>query len=246
MTFPRLKNPPITEALIDLRVSLPPDVSTGDLAEFHRRISSTYPESKNHISYSGSFGFGPDGGAQVSVPPPVHTGFMCWSADHLQAAQARLDGFTLNRLQPYVHWDQFSTEAKALWAEYLRVARPVSVGRVAVRYINRIEVPVSAAPKDFIRVLPTPPGGVATSIAGLLLRLELPVGPNRTSVITIASEQPTQDAEKRAWLLDIDVGQQGQFDPRGAEIWTVLQELRMLKNQVFFETLTETALRAYE
>jgi uncharacterized protein (TIGR04255 family) len=246
MTQERLKNPPITEALIDLRADLAPGVRTDDLAEFHRLIASTYPESKNRMSFSGSFGFGPDGNAHVSVPPGQHTGFMCWSGDRLQAAQARLDGFTLNRLHPYTHWAQFSTEAKALWTQYVRVAKPTAVVRVALRYINRIELPNQADPKDFFRTLPVLPTGFPQSIGGLLLRLELPVQTGRTSVVTMATEQADPGAEKRTWILDIDVGQQGHFEPSGSEIWTILEELRTLKNKVFFESLTPTALGAYK
>jgi uncharacterized protein (TIGR04255 family) len=46
--------------------------------------------------------------------------------------------------------------------------------------------------------------------------------------------------------LDIDAFRDREFDPTDANIWTFLEELRGLKNRVFFESITERTAELYE
>ncbi len=243
----RLASPPINEALIDLRAELAPGTAVERLAAFHAGVASTYPESEKRVTVSGSFEVGPSGQPKIDVPPPQHVGFMCWSSDRVQAVQARLDGFTLNRLRPYTHWEQFSGEAKACWPEYVRVASPTSVVRVALRYINRIEIPAKAEFSKYFRTLPQLAPELPQSVANLLMRVVLGVSTGRAVVLTMASEtvNPAGNSGKIPVILDIDVFQEGDFKPDDPKIWDILEELRELKNRVFFDSLTEEALEVY-
>ena len=37
-------NPPIVEALIDIRVELPPDITLEAIAQFHEKIKNEFPD----------------------------------------------------------------------------------------------------------------------------------------------------------------------------------------------------------
>jgi len=69
-------------------------------------------------------------------------GFQYASADKKRVVSARLNGFGLMRLPPYESWEPFCEEARKLWKSYVAVRNPKSVNRVAVRYINRLELPL--------------------------------------------------------------------------------------------------------
>lgn len=77
------------------------------------------------------------------------------SEDDKQTAQLRVDGFTLNRLKPYPNWDDLFSQAKMLWTLYIGVAQPVAVTRLALRYINHIQLPRET--EDLSRYLRVPP-----------------------------------------------------------------------------------------
>lgn len=47
-------------------------------------------------------------------------------------------------------------------------------------------------------------------------------------------------------LLDIDAFTQSEFEPTDQQVWTVLEQLRVLKNRAFFGTITEKAAELYE
>jgi uncharacterized protein (TIGR04255 family) len=243
----RLQNPPIKEALIDLRVSLPPTTTVENLAAFHKAISSTYPQSQEHVALSHTFGFGADGKAQVNATERQHLGFICRSADQLQVAQARLDGFTLNRLFPYTHWEKFSGEARALWSEYVEVAHPVEVQRIAVRYINRIELLAGADLKDYFRTLPVLSPDLPQKVSNVFMRIQVPKAKGRGAVITMAVENdgPPKTPGAVAIIFDVDASDESHFSPDDAAIWKTLEELRDLKNEIFFSSLTESVLKGY-
>jgi hypothetical protein len=75
-----------------------------------------------------------------AVDTPIGWRFV--SPDKLHVFQARLNGFTFSRLPPYVDWESFRTEARRLWDLYRAVANPIAPTRIAVRYINRLDLPL--------------------------------------------------------------------------------------------------------
>jgi uncharacterized protein (TIGR04255 family) len=196
------------------------------------------------LVWTGGFGV-QNGQPLVQEPTSKHTGFMYHSVDRLQVVQARTDGFTFSRLKPYSEWDQFRNEAKALWGEYCRIAAPTRVHRIALRYINRIEVPASKDIKDFIRLVPEVPAELPQSVMNLLMRLVVPDDNGAVAVITEFSEQPVGDMVPT--VLDIDAYKDNlDLAPTGEDVWRVLDELRTFKNRIFFSSLTEPVLESYK
>src|SRR5688572_30005702 len=106
------RNPPITEALIDIRTELEADVGLAQLALAHERIKANYPKKKVRQRVQGSVIFtgieGNEPRTESKVLDP--DGFICWSQDDAQAVQFRLDGFTFSRLRPYRDWDSMQSE----------------------------------------------------------------------------------------------------------------------------------------
>ena len=67
------------------------------------------------------------------------------SQDDLTVAQFRADGFTMNRLKPYTGWAMLLPQVLDLWDAYVTVAQPAHVARVALRYINRLDLSLRLA-----------------------------------------------------------------------------------------------------
>jgi uncharacterized protein (TIGR04255 family) len=96
------QKPPITEAIIDLRVELPPEISLTELNKAHEGQEATYPTVQDRYAAFGQMQIGP----QVSVTASrQHIGYLFRSGDGTQIYQARLDGFTMSRLAPYENWN---------------------------------------------------------------------------------------------------------------------------------------------
>ncbi|MEF9426481.1 MAG: TIGR04255 family protein, partial [Candidatus Mariimomonas ferrooxydans] len=137
--YPLLKSAPITEALIDIRVKLPDDFSTDKLCAFTDRIQADYPTKKEVKKYEGRV----DLLKETAIPlSKQHIGYRYDSKDNKQVVQATIEGFTFSRLKPYITWKQLRDETRRIWGFYKEVALPEAITRVALRYINNLNIPI--------------------------------------------------------------------------------------------------------
>ena len=133
-----------------------------------------------------------------------------------------------------------------MWRMYAEVAGPLRVTRLALRYINQIELPAEAsALPDYFRTLPTmaePIGGVAT----FLMRCVIQEPTDGNVLFLTESMRPVlPGASTVPIVLDLDAVHERAYAPDDPEIWSKLESLRQLKNRAFFESLTEGALEMY-
>ena len=133
------ENAPIKEALIDIRVELPLDVALETLESVHDQVKGLYPEKKKRVHVQGQFSAGDEIGAAATQ---TVVGFAFSTENGKQIFQARRDGFTFSRLRPYANWNELRDEGRRLWEIYRGMARPRKITRVAVRYINQIDIPI--------------------------------------------------------------------------------------------------------
>lgn len=134
-----LRNAPITEALIDIRIKTREGFSVESFETLYEAISSQYPEKKARHKFEGKLEL-KMGEAPLSSGTATVEGYLFTSADHKQVFQARVDGFTYNRLRPYDKWETFRDAAFKLWKLYRNIVSPEII-RVALRYINKFDIP---------------------------------------------------------------------------------------------------------
>ncbi|NKC16693.1 MAG: TIGR04255 family protein [Gammaproteobacteria bacterium] len=239
--FPHLSKAPIKEALIDIRVRTGQDIVVESLRVENAYIRDNYPHVKDHRM--GMLGLQLTEEIQtISAAQPKTTGFIFTSGDGRQIAQFRTDGFIFNRLRPYERWESMRDEARRLWDIYLETASPDKVVRVAIRYINILELPLPV--RDLSRYLtspPAPPEGVPHSLLSFLNRLVIhDESTSAKAILTQALE--ASDKDIAPVVLDIDAFHEGAFDPQGDEIWTSFECLHDLKNELFFKSITDATV----
>jgi uncharacterized protein (TIGR04255 family) len=238
--WPRLPNPPITEALLDIRCKLPVEIHLDSLAVLHDAIRDRYPNKRQRKSYRATIEIKPEGKIEAHPPSGEADGFLFSSADGRQIVQVRLDGFTFNRLKPYDRWEALRDEAKVHWRAYAGVARPEVISRIALRYINRIEVPISFDFKEYILTTPEIAPGLPQGLSNFLMRLVVPdPRSGSTAIITETMEPPKDD--RLPLILDIDSIRETIFDPRSEDFWEVFEQLHDFAIEIFFRTVTDKA-----
>jgi len=174
-------------------------------------------------------------------------GYFFKSKDDRLIAQFRIDGFTLNRLNPYTSWSELFPITQELWGMYVDIAKPERVTRLATRYINRITLPPNAP--DLDRYLTTPPvipEEIPADLHGVLNRATLlhknhDLSANVTQAIN-------KDKATNTWtiLLDIDVYGDVSYRPNDPEIMALFAQLREFKNVIFFSMITPHAKGMFE
>jgi uncharacterized protein (TIGR04255 family) len=98
--------------------------------------------------------------------------------------------------------------------------------------------------KDYVRIVPdiTAPE-VPHAVQNFFLRIEIPYSSGALAIVT-ETMQPAEDpptAKTLPFILDIDVIRAESFSPPFADIWEKFEELRRMKNDIFFSTITPLA-----
>lgn len=239
--WPRFPKAPIAEALLDIQAKLSPDVDLARLATFQEAIRDRYPTRRERSSWQAGFEIKAGGSVEIAPSEGRPDGCLFSSTDGRQIVQVRLDGFTFNRLKPYDKWEPFRDEARQHWERYIALTNPSAVSRVALRYINRLELPIPV--RDFNEYVLTSPEiapGLPQGLSGVFMRLEVPYEAfNCTAIITETMEPPQGDI--LPFIFDVDVYRIGAFETRGEDVWNAFEQLRNAKNEIFFKSITKKA-----
>ncbi len=239
--YPVYPHAPIIEALLDIRAQLPKEVDLAQLEKFHAPVEERFPEKKQRVSLEVRAGMQI---APMTTEPSLSTsggpdGFFFRSPNERKIVQARLDGFTFNKLKPYESWDLFSSEAKSLWNIFCQIANPIKITRVALRYINKMFFPLPMKDfKEYLLTIPEVAPNLPQGLAHLFTRLAIPkpeIG--ALAIITETMEEPNQD-EKLPFIFDIDVFKGVDYSELD-KVWEDFEELRQFKNDIFCESLTD-------
>jgi uncharacterized protein (TIGR04255 family) len=232
---------PITEALIDIRATVPTDVTVEDLTRAHREIEADYPKMASRLDFHGMFSAGARVGATAQQDI---IGSVFFSKDEKQIAQLRRDGFTFSRLAPYDDWENLRDEARRLWSIYRSIAKPTEISRVALRYINQINIPLPMRDfRDYLRTYPEVSTDLPQELAGFFMQTQIPQKDIGAILILTQTMVPPPDDKTSSVVLDVDVFIQDMALLTDEDIWGRLELLRNRKNEAFEACITNQTRR---
>lgn len=241
--YPVWKNPPILEAVLDIRVTLPDTVDLAQLATFQQGVLDRFPTQEPQTTVQFGFEAQPGQAPSLQVPVSDTVGYRLASEDGKRMIQVQRTGFAYSRVGNYETWDNFAQEARELWQHYLEVASPEVVTRLGLRYINRIPMPLGEKPTDFKDYLLTTPEvarGVPQELLTYFMRLTIPSDDHTLLAnITQVMEPMVPEVNILPLIFDIDAFKQQVFEPRSEAIWDTFAALREFKNQIFYKSITE-------
>lgn len=241
-TWPNLPRAPIVEGLIDLRVERLQIAALDILKGCADELAADFPAREELRHFMGQFSFSPEGASSFAAQSPAPMGLILRSADGKWVAQFRLDGFTLSRLEPYTSWDELTKRAKDLWSKYAAATQPQKIVRVAARFINRIPLPQGESfDKTFITTFNVA-ATLPQAVAGFLLRVVIPFESEAAmAIVTQALPENSQDC-----IFDLDAFAMPPGGFSESEAWSKLEQLRSVKNRLFFRSLTQDALGKFQ
>jgi len=237
---------PITEAVIDLRVELAMDITVADLEKVQVGQENAYPTKLKRNVAMGQMQMQP--GQQVSAAATARqVGYVFKSRDEKQIFQGRLDGFTMSRLAPYECWETFRDEARRQWDIYRAAVSPQRVVRVAVRYINRIDIPLPLRDfKDYVRTVPEVSPDLPQGLAGYFMRLDIPMEDIKSRCLLNEAMVEPAAPNVVSVILDIDVFRTEDVPTEESTLWGFIEELRSRKNSVFEACITDKARELFQ
>jgi uncharacterized protein (TIGR04255 family) len=243
--FPLLARAPIIEAVLDIRARAEAPWEESAVSERLRKELPDYPivQSKREIRHELKIDKGQPAAQSIQ---DRWKGLQFQSGDKRHIAQFHRDGFVFSRLQPYQSWDQFRNEAMRLWRIHQAAAQPAEIHRLGLRFINRILLPKGSCIEDYLQIIPKPPRWLELPFAGFFHHETLTVPGYPYSINMVRTMQPPQDSppeEGAGLILDIDVFTiTPPLEAQNAVMEQRIEEMRWLKNRVFFGSITPKAL----
>ena len=237
----RYSKAPIAEAVIDIQVRYSEPLSPSALSEFGQSVKSQLPLSDAIRALEvGLASLGQDNISSTFGQRNV--GSRLTDESNSRVLQVRDVGFTYSHLPPYTEWGRFRREAELLWSEFVKICKPQIVTRCAVRYINKIVMPMPKFDAQrFFNIYPTVPVGIPQDIAGLFMQLQMPqtdLDDKSAAVINIAFDSSTS-VEAPTIILDFDIFKIEEIEPMSGDVWKTLERFRTRKNELFEACITE-------
>jgi len=233
------ENAPIREALIDIRIEPTPSSRVNVLESLFESVKDQYPIKERTSYFEGEFSVGPQIGSSTSLKP---SGFSFKSEDGQRVFQARVDGFTYSRLRPYGNWSELRDEARRLWLIYCATLGTVHKTRVALRYINQIDIPQPSIDyKDYFRTIPEVSPALPQSIEGFVMQLRFPLSEfdGHLNLIQASVSPPTDGFCSVVLDIDVFTNLESLFAAE-IDLWALLERMRSVKNEFFFGSITDS------
>lgn len=236
----RYKNPPVIEAFVFIRVA-PATAPIAALEGVIPEVPIRYPN-RQSVSTS-AFTIDLQNPKDASTTAQ-QIGYRYASEDNTKVVQVRTDGFVFSRLAPYPAdgWDEWTPEARQLWARYNAVVRPKSVTLLQVRYANRIPVPtVPWRPMDYLTTYPWIGPGLPV-MAQYILRAEFPISkiPGARLAVNQGTLYDPTSPPGASILLDLEVSKSVELKPDDPEVWDTIEVLHRCETEAFEACITDT------
>jgi uncharacterized protein (TIGR04255 family) len=231
-------NAPIVEAVLDVRVRMREEI---DLATLSHITDKKYPETYRQpfqiqVKIEGGNAPAQPTIEQLSTP----LGTMYRSEDQKQVFQARIDGFTFNRLAPYQDWASFSKEAKRLWKLYVAAVPPHQIEALSLTYLNELVIPTKTKFEDYFRTYIQVAPEIPQDLNNYSLSFQVTLKEGRGLLSVTQGYGPPRKEGHVTIILNLQATRVfGESDnPSDENIWEIFEHLREAKSDAFEACIT--------
>lgn len=240
MTEQKYARPPIEQAVIEAQFVK--HTSAAKLKKFSEKLLVDFPlvdEERRvgvHLDQKGN-NFTTDVTSDV-------LGYKLSSSDMRRNILLREKALAFGRLAPYEGWDEFSTNAKENWTKARRFFGYREIHRLAIRYINRIDIPTeSGVPleeSEYLNVNLNVPVSTVNFIYNYKCEFTFKL-PNDALCTVRSGVVPSPVVNHMSLLLDMDLYKFSNLPKNDDGIWDFFEELRVHKNALFEDFITDKA-----
>jgi uncharacterized protein (TIGR04255 family) len=235
--MPQYKRPPITEAVIELRFEQP--LSRSEVEKLLQRFRGEYTYSEDFVTY------------EVKVDPAARranfeeqsSGYKLSSSDRTDVLLVTSAHMTCSRLAPYLGWEMFRARAEDHWRKWKRAAGYRKISRIGVRFINRVDIPAGRGEmvkiEDYLRIYPE--ASAIKRMHSYAMQMSGPLEEDNCWLVIHSNLVPSPLVDHISVVLDIDIRRQEDAPQRDDEIWALIDRIRVHKNRIFEESVTDRA-----
>jgi uncharacterized protein (TIGR04255 family) len=246
-----LTNPPIIEALIELRFSPSESVTLEELESFTKLMSIRYPISEPIFAQSIEVAFKGEHTSKINAYP---SGYKLKNLGENRFIICAIDRLAVSFHTPYVSWPALRNVAETTYKSYSEQVSHGKLVRLGMRYINKVKMPLTGK-LDFDQYIKTMPNlpkteGIPDALVNFETLVVIPFGDIQSTAtvkqVLLRPETSPDNPPSLPFILDIDISREFKGVVVDSSIWALLDMFRLKKNQIFFASLTDAALEPYK
>jgi len=234
-------NPPIQEAVFDVRFRFANNPSIEILEGIWKLVEEAFPKKETIQNFQTKVEFNPTDKVPVVNSTSETYGLRLTTQDGSRVVQIKRDGFTFSRLNGYDGWKQFLEEATELLGKYSDACKPEYVERIALRYINSIQIPETTFKiDDYFLTAPQVGSIIPQSILRFFSQVMIKDdGSNTLAIINQTINPPKREGET-TFILDIDAFQEAvRIDPASYDFVKSIEQIKTFRTLIFEGSITD-------
>lgn len=236
----KYRRPPITEAVIELRVE--GALSREDVDKVQKRLSAEYP-----FSQQGQVVDVEVGQSSAKIQQQFQN-YRLSSTDGADVVLLTSSSIATARLAPYEGWENFISRAKTNWDLWKRTVGFRKLTRLGVRYINRLDIPEPESQRirlsNYVNVFPQLPNIGIPGIANFAMNVVSPLGKDDCKLILNVGVVPSPLVKTASFVLDLDVSREPP-PSNEQELWALVDRIRNYKNAIFEGAITDATRQLF-
>lgn len=239
---PHFSNAPITEAIISINVEPADNISLKKLEKVN--LGASYPNKQERIESKVTLEHTAD--RQNTSTTSDTRGYFFLSEDKKNVYQSCKGLYAFSRLKPYDSWQPFQSEAQRIWNIYRETVEPENISRLAVRFINKVEVPLPCPDiSRYFNFYPESPDSIEQMVKIFIKCVSRLNDIDAFASLTLARIE-SESVNSAAFILDIEVYRDDNIPQSEEEIWALFNKFRDKKNQIFLESFKEDYLQEFK
>jgi uncharacterized protein (TIGR04255 family) len=236
------RNPPIEEAVCEVRFEPGPETDFAAPGRFYEKIREFYPGKPRHqqiVSAEVQVGAEPNS-PRMAMQQGINK-VLFPSEDGHRLVGLGQNLVSIHDLRPYSGWEEFRRRIEKALQAYEAVEKPAGIRQMALRYINRIDLQTQKLHlSEYFTVTPQLPDSVPAAISGFFCRLETIYQDKPIHLLVMVASAPPRSPGETAFLLDIEVKQEW-VQPLLplSEAMSHIEELRTRERDAFEAFITD-------
>ncbi len=233
MALSAYKHPPITEAVIG--ITFENQIDEGELLSVQEKFATYYPQHQAISNLKLRVNVDAEKKSKATAAVDEEVGHRRATSDMTQLLVLFPATLIVSQLAPYPGWDEFFGRFARDWKHWHRYMGFRQVKRIGVRYINRIDIPVTGElveHEEYLNVFPKVPDTFGPMNAyGVQTSFHMAdIGCN---LVLNSAAVPSPLLNHAAFVIDQDISKEAEPPQSEKDIHALLNKIRLRKNQIF-------------
>jgi uncharacterized protein (TIGR04255 family) len=240
--WPQLENPPVILAVMEIKFQMPPEFDVNTIKRNDAAVRKELPDRQDNIA--GNINLPkPSLGISTAQVSSQHVGYSYASQDKSYKLGATKDQINFIIEGKYPGWEVFKSTGLRLINSFSHYISDVVINRFSIRFINKLNIKeITTVNEYFNTAISAKEGTIVHPIDSYFFRytMRIPDSPIHVNVNQSLEEKGINGFD---FVFDIDVLCQNTAKYRNLDLTKGMEDIRDIKNQVFFSNLTEKTLK---